>query len=369
MRVPLLDLTEQYRTLAADLQAAVTAVLEGGQFILGPKVKALESELARYTGVAHAVGVANGSDAIALALQAAGVGPGDEVICPAFTFFATAGAIARVGATPVFAEIDPASYTLSVPDVAARITPRTKAIIPVHLYGHPADAPALMAMAPGLTVIEDTAQAIGATIGGRKVASIGELGTYSFFPSKNLGAYGDAGMVTTNDPDLAERVRLLRAHGSKPKYYHHLLGCNSRLDELQAAILGVKLPHLDAWNAGRQAAAARYNQLFADAGIPEVTTPTVAPDCTHVFHQYTIRAQRRDELQAHLASQEIGTAVYYPLPLHLQPVFAGLGYQSGDLPVTERACAEALSLPIFPEITEAQQAYVVEQVRAFYAKG
>lgn len=370
MKVPLLDLTEQYRDLESDLQAAVMAVLEGGQFILGPNVKALEQELAAYTGVEHAVGVANGSDALYLALQAAGVGAGDEVICPAFTFFATAGSIARVGATPVFAEIDPATYTVSAADVAGRITPRTKAVIPVHLYGHPADLPALQAVTGGLTVIEDTAQAIGATIGGRKVASFGQMGTYSFFPSKNLGAYGDAGMVTTDDPDLAERVRLLRAHGSKPKYYHHLLGCNSRLDELQAAILRVKLGHLERWNGARQAAAERYDRLFAEAGLGEtVVTPTVAAGCSHVYHQYTIRAQDRDRLQAHLTEGGVGTAVYYPLPLHLQPVFAGLGYRPGDLPVTELACQEALSLPIFPEITQAQQEYVVEQVRRFYAAG
>lgn len=372
MRVPLLDLTEQVRSLEAELQAAIRAVLEGGHFILGPNVTALESELAGYTGVAHAVGVANGSDALYLALQAAGVGPGDEVICPAFTFFATAGSIARLGAVPVFADIDLVTYTIDPDSVAQRITERTRAIIPVHLYGHPAPVAPLMRLATehGLTLIEDTAQAIGATLDGQRVASIGHLGTYSFFPSKNLGAYGDAGMVTTNDAELAERVRLLRAHGSKPKYYHHLLGCNSRLDELQAAILRVKLSRLDGWNGARQAVAANYDRLFAEAGLGAVLiTPKVAQGCTHVFHQYTIRAQHRDALQAHLASADIGTAVYYPLPLHLQPVFEGLGYQPGDLPVTEEACAAVLSLPIFPELTLAQQEYVVAQVQGFYAQG
>lgn len=372
MRVPLLDLTQQYLSIEADLHAAVDGVLQGGHFILGANVKALEAELAAYTGVAHAIGVANGSDAIYLALLAAGVGPGDEVICPAFTFFATAGAVARVGASPVFAEIDPESFTLSVADLAQRLTKRTKAVIPVHLYGHPAEMTALMDLAKAnhLTVIEDTAQAIGATLDGQRVASMGHLGTYSFFPSKNLGAYGDGGMVTTQDPELAERIQLLRAHGAKPKYYHHVVGCNSRLDELQAAILRVKLRHLERWTAGRQEAAERYEQLFSHAGLAgRVVTPTVRPGASHVYHQYTIRAERRDELQAHLEQARVGTAVYYPLPLHLQPAFASLGYGPGDLPVTEQASAEVLSLPIFPELTPEQQEYVVAQIQGFYAQG
>ena len=373
MRVPLLDLTQQHRSLEADLQAAISAVLQAGQFILGPNVKALEAELAAYTGVGHAIGVANGSDAIHLTLQAAGVGPGDEVICPAFTFFATAGAVARAGATPIFADIDPSTYTLSPDDVAGRITPRTKALIPVHLYGHPADMATLMQLAAdhGLTVIEDTAQAIGATIDGRRVASIGHLGTYSFFPSKNLGAYGDGGMVTTNDAALAEKVRLLRVHGASPRYYHRELGYNSRLDELQAAILRVKLKHLDHWNACRRLAAERYRQLFAAApGLSDrVTLPVERIACRHVYHQYTIRAERRDALQAHLEQCGIGTAVYYPLPLHLQPVFQDLGYRPGALPATEQACAEVLSLPIYPELTAEQQEYVVARVEQFYAGG
>jgi dTDP-4-amino-4,6-dideoxygalactose transaminase len=369
VRVPLLDLTQQHRSLEADLQAAIGAVLQAGQFIMGPNVKALEAELAAYTGVGHAMGVANGSDALHLALQAAGVGPGDEVICPAFTFFATAGAVARAGATPVFADIDPATYTVSPEDMAPRITPGTKALIPVHLYGHPADMGAIMRLAAdhGLTVIEDTAQAIGAALDGRRAASIGHFGTYSFFPSKNLGAYGDGGMVTTNDPGLAETVRLLRVHGASPRYYHRLPGYNSRLDELQAAILRVKLPHLDNWNAARRLAAERYRQLFAAAGLGDrVVVPAEAAGCRHVYHQYTIRAEQRDALQAHLESSGIGTAVYYPLPLHLQPVFQGLGYQPGDLPATEQACAEVLSLPVFPELTAEQQEYVVDKIREFY---
>lgn len=371
MRVPLLDLTQQYRSLEADLQAAVGEVCRQGQFILGPQVKALEAELALYTGVDHAIGVANGSDALHLALLAAGVGPGDEVICPAFTFFATAGAICRSGATPIFAEIDPVTYTIPAEEVARRLTPHTRAVIPVHLYGHPAPMPAITQLAAdhGLTVIEDTAQAIGATVAGRKVAGIGHLGTYSFFPSKNLGAYGDAGMVTTHDPELADKVRLLRVHGARPRYHHHVMGYNSRLDELQAAILRIKLRHLDQWTASRQAASRRYDQLFHHAGLGEqVLLPTVAADCTHVYHQYTIRADRRDALQQHLEDAGIGTAVYYPLPLHLQPVFKELGHQPGDLPVTEQACAEVLSLPIFPELTAEQQEYVVAQVQAFYAQ-
>lgn len=369
MRVPLLDLTQQCRSLETELQAAFADVLQGGQFILGPNVKALEAELAAYTGVDHAIGVANGSDALQLALLAAGVGPGAEVICPAFTFFATAGAVARAGATPVFADIDPATYTVTAATVASRLTSRTKAVIPVHLYGHPAPMPELMRLAldHGLTVIEDTAQAIGASVNGRRVAGIGQLGTYSFFPSKNLGAMGDAGMVTTHDPDLAEKVRRLRVHGAHPRYYHHVLGYNSRLDELQAAMLRIKLKHLDGWTAARRAAAGRYNMLFSQAGLGgQVAVPTEAPDCRHVYHQYTLRAERRDALQAHLERSGVGTAVYYPLPLHLQPVFAGLGYRPGDLPATERACAEVLSLPIFPELTPEQQEYVVAQIQAFY---
>lgn len=370
MKVPLLDLTQQYRSLEAELQTAISEVLEGGQFILGPSVAALEAELAAYTGVAHAIGVANGSDALHLALMAAHVGPGDEVICPSFTFFATAGAVARAGATPVFAEIDPVTYGLSAADAASRITPRTKAIIPVHLYGHPADMEGIMrlAAAHGLTVIEDTAQAIGATIDGRKVAGIGHLGTYSFFPSKNLGAFGDGGMVTTQDAELARKVRLLRVHGAQPRYYHHVLGYNSRLDELQAAILRVKLQHLDRWNAGRQAVAERYDQLFRQAGLGDrVVTPSRAAGCSHVYHQYTIRALDRDGLQVHLTQAGVGTAVYYPLPLHLQPVFKELGYRPGDLPVTEAAAAAVLSLPVYPELTPEQQAYVVTQIADFYA--
>jgi dTDP-4-amino-4,6-dideoxygalactose transaminase len=373
MRVPLLDLTAQLRGLEAEVAAAVGDVLRGGQFILGPNVSALEAELAAYTGVAHGIGVANGSDAIHLALLAAGVGPGDEVICPAFTFFATAGAVARAGAKPVFVEIDPVTYTVSVEDAARRVGPRTRAIIPVHLYGHAADMDGVMRLAGehGLTVIEDTAQAIGATVpGGRRVAGIGHFGTYSFFPSKNLGALGDGGMVLTPDGALAEKVRLLRVHGASPKYYHRELGYNSRLDELQAAILRVKLQRLDAWTEGRRAAAARYARLFAEVGLGEaVVLPAERPGFTHVYHQYTIRAYRRDALQAHLDHCGIGTAVYYPLPLHLQPVFEELGYRPGDLPETEAACAEVLSLPIFPELTEEQQEYVVAQVAGFYAGG
>lgn len=371
MRVPLLDLTPQTQSLAAELRRALDEVLVGGQFILGPNVQALERELAQYTGVAHGIGVANGSDALYLALLAAGVGQGDEVICPAFTFFATAGAIARAGATPVFAEIDPLTFTLAPADVADRITKRTTALIPVHLYGHPAPMEPLLQIATdhGLTVIEDAAQAIGATLGDRKVASIGHLGTYSFFPSKNLGAFGDGGLVTTDDPALAESVRLLRVHGAQPRYYHQRLGINSRLDELQAAILRVKLRRLSGWNEARQAAARRYDDLFTQAGLGEsVSRPTVSGGCTHVYHQYTIRAERREQLQAHLAQAGVGTAVYYPVPLHLQPVFRELGYKAGDLPVTEAACAAVLSLPVFPELRPAQQEYVVTKVQEFYAQ-
>ena len=374
MKVPILDLTRQYRAIKAEIDTAIQRVLESGRFILGPEVEAFEREIAEYLGVKHAIGVASGTDALLLSLKALGIGPGDGVIVPSFTFFATAGVVANVGATPVFTDIDPKTYNIdpeSVKDLfthhASPITIR--AIIPVHLYGQPADMDEIMRLAKeyDLYVIEDAAQAIGAEYKGRKVGTIGHLGCFSFFPTKNLGAYGDGGLVVTNDDKLAEKVRMLRVHGSKPKYYHHLVGTNSRLDALQAAILRAKLPHLDEWTAARQRIAARYDELLRD--VPGVEIPFRAPDRTHIFHQYTIRvlSGRRDALQKNLSEQGVGVQVYYPLPLHLQPCFRHLGYKEGDLPESERASREVLSLPMFPELTEEEQDYVVQAIKAFMA--
>jgi len=374
MNVPLLDLTRQYRAIREEIDAAVHRVLALGRFILGPEVEAFEREIAEYLGVKHAIGVASGTDALLLSLKALRVGPGDGVIVPSFTFFATAGVVTNVGATPVFADIDPQTFNISTESVKEILyhpsSPITiRAIIPVHLYGQPADMDEITRLAKeyDLYVIEDAAQAIGAEYRGQKVGTIGHLGCFSFFPTKNLGAYGDGGLVVTNDDELAEKVRMLRVHGSKPKYYHHLVGTNSRLDALQAAILRAKLPHLDEWTVARQRIAARYDELLRD--VPGVEIPFRAPDRTHIFHQYTIRvlSGRRDALQKHLREKGIGTQVYYPLPLHLQPCFRHLGYKEGDLPESERASREVLSLPMFPELTEEEQDYVVQAVKAFMA--
>lgn len=371
-KIPMLDLTRQYHALEHEIEAALRRVLDSGRFILGPEVQAFEQEVAEYLGVKHAVGVASGTDALWLALKALGIGPGDGVIVPSFTFFATAGAVVNVGAMPVFADIDPQTFNLDPDDVRRVLTENRnpqihiRAIIPVHLYGQPAEMDEIMTIANeyGLYVIEDTAQAIGAEYKGRKVGTIGHLGTFSFFPTKNLGAYGDGGLVVTNDDEWAEKVRMLRAHGSKPKYYHHLVGTNSRLDALQAALLRVKLPHLPAWIEARQALAEQYAQRLA--GLPDLVLPHRAQGRTHVFHQYTVRVLggKRDALQAYLTQQRIGTAIYYPLPLHLQPCFADLGYLEGDLPESERASREVLSLPMFPELTAEEVEHVSKHLAA-----
>ena len=374
MKVPILDLTRQYRAIKAEIDTAIQRVLESGRFILGPEVEAFEREITEYLGVKHAIGVASGTDALLLSLKALGIGPGDGVIVPSFTFFATAGVVANVGATPVFADIDPQTFNISTENVKEILyhpsSPITiRAIIPVHLYGQPADMDEIMRLAKehDLYVIEDAAQAIGAEYRGQKVGTIGHLGCFSFFPTKNLGAYGDGGLVVTNDDELAEKVRMLRVHGSKPKYYHHLVGTNSRLDALQAAILRAKLPHLDEWTVTRQEIAARYDELLRD--VSGIGLPFRTPDRTHIFHQYTIRVLngRRDTLQKHLREQGVGVQVYYPLPLHLQPCFRHLGYKEGDLPESERASREVLSLPMFPELTEEEQDYVVQAIKAFMA--
>ena len=392
MRVPLLDLTAQYTAIQAEIRQAIDAVLESQRFVLGSNVSAFETEVARFCRAPHAVGVASGSDALLLALMAIGVSHGDEVITTPFTFFATAAAVVRLGGVPVFVDIDPTTFNLAVEQVKARITSRTKAILPVHLYGQCADMAPLLALARehGLTVIEDAAQVIGAEYllpqvganGGDaagkwlRAGAMGELGCLSFYPSKALGAYGDAGMVLARDPALAERVRALRTHGEVGKYRHDMLGVNSRLDELQAAVLRVKLRYLEDWIAARQARAARYDQLFQEAGLagrPDawddscpVIVPVVAPSCTHIFYVYAVRVRHRDRLRAYLSEHGVGTDVYYPLPLHLQPCFAPLGYREGDFPAAERAAEESLALPMYPELSEAQQVYVVKQVADFY---
>lgn len=367
--IPLLDLKAQYRSIKSEIDAAISEVLENGSFILGPNVEAIEKEIASLTGTRYAIGVANGSDALHLALVALGIGEGDEVIVPAFTFFATAGAVARIGATPVFVDIDPRTFNISPDLIEKAVTKRTRAIIPVHLYGQPAEMGEILAIARrhDLRVIEDAAQAIGAGYEGAKAGSLGDIGCFSFFPSKNLGAYGDGGMVVTNSPELAEKLRLLRVHGSKPKYYHHILGYNSRLDELQAAILRVKLRYLDEWTKARQEVARRYDALFKERIKGDaVKTPTILPGNDHIFHQYTVRVRERDRLASYLKEHGIDTAVYYPLPLHLQPVFSDLEYKPGSLPESERASREVLSLPIYPELGVSEQTLVVESIAQFF---
>lgn len=363
--IPILDLKAQYRTIQAEIDAAVAQVLADGQFILGPNVKALEQEIAAYCECGHGVGMASGTDALRLAMDALSIGPDDEVITTPFTFIATANTISRAGARPVFVDVDPRTFNLDPKLVEPAITERTRAILPVHLYGQPADMGSFMELAARyhLAVVEDSAQAVGATCGGQKVCSFGAIGCLSFFPTKNLGAYGDAGMAVTSNPDIAERLDVLRRHGGRVKYHHERVGYNSRLDELQAAILRVKLRHLDGWTAGRQRIARRYDELLA--GLP-VTTPYIMPGCTHIYHQYTIRAPRRDELQAFLKQHGIGTMIYYPVPLHRQEIYAALDLPPGSFPEAERAAVEVLSLPVYPELTDEQIETVAGAIREFY---
>jgi dTDP-4-amino-4,6-dideoxygalactose transaminase len=364
--IPILDLQAQYAALEERLDAAIKDVLRSGSFVLGPVVRDLEERLAAYCECRHAIGVASGTDALHLALAALDLGPGDEVITTPFTFIATANTISHRGATPVFVDIDSRTFNLDPTALAAAITPRTRAILPVHLYGQPAEMGPIMELAERhrLRVVEDCAQAIGARYHGHRVGSFGDLACYSFYPTKNLGAYGDGGLVTTDDAALAERVDVLRRHGSPAKYEAELLGFNSRLDALQAAILGVKLDYLDAWNAARRERAAIYDRLLAD--LP-VQSPYVAPGVEHVYHQYTIRAPRRDALAAYLHEQGIATMIYYPIPLHRQPVYASLGLGPGSLPASEAASAEVLSLPMYPELSPAAQHEVAAAIRAFYS--
>ncbi|MDO8542553.1 MAG: DegT/DnrJ/EryC1/StrS family aminotransferase [Opitutaceae bacterium] len=368
MPVPLLDLNRQNNALHAGLTAAFERVLRSGHFILGGEVDAFEKEAAAFLGAKHAIAVSSGTDAILVSLMALGIGPGDEVICPAFTFFATAGGIARVGATPVFAEVRADTFNLDPEDVARRITPRTKAIMPVHLFGQSAEMEPLAALAKahGLALIEDTAQALGAKHRGRACGTFGEFGTYSFFPSKNLGGFGDGGLVVTSRDDLAEKVRLLRTHGAKPKYYHQRIGGNFRLDALQCALLRVKLPHLPAYSAARQRHAAHYGtELAAIAGL---VLPCAAAHNDHIWNQYTLRVPgpgRRDALRAHLAKHGIGHEIYYPLSLHQQACFAHLPRVS--LPVAESLAQEVLSIPIFPELTADEHSSVVDTIAQWSA--
>lgn len=370
MNVPLLDLTRQYQPIRDEVMAAIARVCDSQHFILGEEVEALERELAAMLEVRHAVGVSSGTDALLVAMMACGVGPGDEVVVPVYSFFATAGSVARLGARPVFADIDPATFNLDPDRAAAALTPRTRAIVPVHLFGQSADLEPVLdaARARGIAVIEDAAQAIGARYGGRPVGSLGTFGCFSFFPSKNLGAFGDGGLVTTGDDGLAERVRLLRNHGMQPKYWHHAVGGNFRLDALQAAVLRVKARHLAQWTEARQRNAARYRQLFAGAGLEEVGLPVEAPGRDHIYNQFVVRVRDRDRLRAWLSARGIGTEVYYPVPFHLQPCFADLGWREGDFPQAEAAARDTLALPIFGELTAAEQERVVDAIAAFYGR-
>ncbi|MBK9119550.1 MAG: DegT/DnrJ/EryC1/StrS family aminotransferase [Phycisphaerales bacterium] len=368
--VPPLNLAAQFTELRAEILAELTAVAESGYYILGPKVTAFESALASYCGTQHALGVSSGTDALLVALMALGVGPGDEVIVPTFTFFCTAGTVHRLGGRPVFCDIDPETYNLDVRQAETLITPRTEVLMPVHLYGQLADMPALLAVAQrhDLPIIEDAAQAIGATDpSGRQAGSFGTFGALSFYPTKNLGALGDAGALTTNDAELHETARKLRIHGSGHTYYHDMVGGNFRIDALQAALLTIKLRRLDAWTEARRTRAARYNALLAEAGlVPEYVQPPVERFGRHVYHQYVLRCERRDELAAFLKQRQVGHGVYYPLPLHLQKCFAEYGHREGEFPHAERAAAEVLALPMYPELTETQQQTVVDAIRAFY---
>ena len=369
MKVPLLDLKPQYRALKSELDAALLRVSESQYFILGPEVKALEAAVAKYSGCRFGIGISSGTDALLVALMALDIGAGDEVITSPYTFFATAGTIARVGARPVFVDIEPGSFNIDPDAIERAITPRTRAIMPVHLYGQMAEMDRIMEIARrhNLRVIEDAAQTIGSEDAkGRRACSIGDIGCLSFFPTKNLGAFGDAGACVTNDEQLAAKLFKLRVHGMEPKYYHELIGGNFRLDEIQAAVLNVKLPHLDAWSAARQRNAAFYDAAFAKAGISGLVTPPPAPrGSRHIYNQYCIRAPRRDELRAHLGKCEVGAEIYYPLPLHMQQCFAYLGHRPEDFPESLRASRESLALPIYSELVPEQLQYVVDCIAEF----
>jgi dTDP-4-amino-4,6-dideoxygalactose transaminase len=372
MSVPLLDLDAQYRPLREEILAAITRVCDSQRFIMGPEIDSLERELCVLLGVKHAIAVSSGTDALLLALMALGITAGDEVVTTTYSFFATAGAIVRVGARPVLVDIDPATFNIDPVQAAAAITPRTRAIMPVHLFGLGADMDPIMDAAnrAGIPVIEDAAQAIGSTYRSRPLGTIGAFGCFSFFPSKNLGAFGDAGLLTSEDDELAARARLLRTHGMRPKYYHHLVGANFRMDALQAAVLRVKAPHLAGWTDGRRANAARYRTLFQAAGLDSsVTLPDAPADRLHIFNQFVIRTPDRDGLKRHLDELGIGNEIYYPVPFHLQPCFADLGYRPGAFPHAERAAQESLAIPVYGELTLDQQEAVVSAIGQFVHRG
>ncbi|MHB1611482.1 MAG: DegT/DnrJ/EryC1/StrS family aminotransferase [Sulfobacillus sp.] len=365
MSIPSFTLSRQIALLGPAIGDRLTEVMASGQFILGPVAAQFETEIATVIGARHAVGVANGSDALYLALLALGIGPGDEVLTTPFTFFATAGSILRTGAKPVFTDIQLDTFNMD-PDIAlARVTPRIRAMLPVHLFGLMTDMTALARGYAG-PIVEDAAQAIGASLYGHAAGTMGSLGCFSFFPTKNLGAFGDAGLVTSEDGALAAKVRILRVHGASKKYFHDTLGINSRIDAVQAAILSVKLPYLAEWTKRRIAVAARYTKGLTQLGVSEIVCPITPEGFVHVFHQYTIRASRRDALAAYLKEQGIGTTVYYPLSLHLQPVFKDLGYKAGDFPHSETAQETVLSLPMFPELLDSEVDQVVQAIAAFY---
>lgn len=388
MKVPLLDLQAQYQTIRDEVRAAVDRVLESQQFVMGAEVQALEEEIAEYSKAKFAIGCASGSDALLLALMSCRVGPDDEVVTTPFSFFATAAAITRLGARPVFVDIDERTFNLNPALVAEKITNRTKAIIPVHLYGQCAEMDPLIALSGSadipvggppaslpvstrheIPIIEDAAQAIGAEDARRRAGAMGTIGCFSFYPSKNLGGAGDGGMLTTNNLEHARRLRMLRVHGEEQKYHHKVVGINSRLDSLQAAVLRVKLRHLDEWTTARQRKAQQYELMFGDAGLSEkVDLPLVRRGARHIFHQFVIRVRdgRRDALREHLRERGVGTDIYYPVPLHLQECFAYLSYQEGDFPVAEQAAKETLALPVYPELTDEQQDYVVSAIAEFF---
>ncbi|MEX0829558.1 MAG: DegT/DnrJ/EryC1/StrS family aminotransferase [Nitrospirales bacterium] len=368
MNVPLLDLKTQYARIQPEIMKAIEEVCAQQSFILGAHVEQLEQTLARFIGTKHAIGVASGSDALLLSLMELDIQPGDEVITAPFTFFATTGVISRLQARPVFVDVCADTFNLDPEQLAEKITPRTKAILPVHLFGQCADMEAINAVADaqGIPVIEDACQAIGAVRNGIQAGAFGRTGCFSFFPSKNLGAFGDGGLISTNDPKVAERLKLLRVHGSRSEYHHHLIGMNSRLDALQAAILHVKFQHLADWTATRQKNADSYRRLFHGQGLDQhVTLPVVAPANIHVYNQFTIRTPKRDAVSAYLTEKGIGNRIYYPVPLHLQECYETLGYHKGDFPVAEHAAQEVLSLPIYPELTTEQITYVVETIKQF----
>ncbi len=368
MEIRFVDLRRQYRALSAEVDQAIARVLERADFVLGEEVGRFEEEFAEFCQAKYAVGVDSGTSALELALRGLGIGPGDEVLVPANSFIASAAAVSFAGAAPVLVDCDPLTYNLDVQQAARRVTPRTKAIIPVHLYGQPADMDAVSALAArhGLYVVEDACQAHGARYKGRRVGSLGHVAAFSFYPGKNLGAYGDGGAVVTDDAEVAERLRMMRNCGQREKYHHVYPAWNHRLDTLQAAVLRVKLRHLDEWNALRRQWASLYDRLLAEAAV---VTPAVAPSVEHVYHLYVVQTQERAGLAAYLAAEGIATGIHYPVPIHLQPTYASLGHQPGDFPVAERLAARVLSLPLFPELTEAEVRLIADHVRRFAATG